>query len=100
MRLLAGRVDELEAVVRKQEGVIDTQESVIIELRGTVEEFRQMVDSQREELGKLRSGVDYAVSCAGRHHSSPPEPIDHGAVKGFMASLAAFNISGDSQARV
>ena len=45
------------------------------------------------------------MSCAGRHHSSPevtlkPEPIDHGAVKGFMASLAAFNISGDSQARV
>ncbi len=28
------------------------------------------------------------------------EPIDHGAVKGFMASLAAFNISGESQARV
>ena len=105
LRSLAGRVDELEAVVRKQEVVIDNQESVIIELRGTLDEFRQLVDSQREELGKLRCGVEYAVSCTGRHHSSPEvsvksEHIDHGTVKGFMASLAAFNISGDSQARV
>ncbi len=28
------------------------------------------------------------------------EPIEHGAVKGFMASLVAFNISGESQALV
>ena len=119
LQLLVARVEQLEQVVHGQDEIIDRQEAIIIEFQGTVEEVQNLrgylgtvEESFRhleEEVGKLRGGVDYAVSLVGRHHSAPDaatgsavkaEAIDHDAVKGFMAALAAFKISGESQARV